>query len=119
VIVTYYVNLSPGKYFGYKSDHLVTLAAAVAVSTDDDLEAAERAFVIFNRIAGPIPALDASEAESMSVGDVVEIRDLGDSRWYSVQSVGFERIEPPTVAPRGSRTVAGLRAHLEGAGVLP
>lgn len=62
---------------------------------DTDLGICEQLWSAFNRHDGydEHPALDELKLRSMSVGDVVEIVEPGNGRWYMVASFGFEPIE--------------------------
>ena len=72
-----------------------------------DYALAEAVWAAFNRGSGSEDLiLDYDGLRSMSVGDVVEIRDDDGPRFYRAASLGFKPIE-------------GIRAHLAGADRRP
>lgn len=116
--VGYLVNLNlRDKFFGYTaSTDTLAYAGEILVGVadapgDHDLIVCEEAFVELNRDDRPF----GHTAPSLSVGDVLSIAggNLPGTRYYSCDSRGFSKIEPPIeTIPVHNETVADLM-HIE------
>lgn len=100
---TYFVNLRfRDKFHGYQPDHGLAYVGTIYVTADTIAGACEAAFHGFNRIDEPVPVLDNAQAPSMSVGDVLCVRDTTtadhEGLWFSCEGFGFQHIERPQCA---------------------
>jgi hypothetical protein len=116
--VTVFINKSiPDKYvYGYKRGDVAeyVMAYTDTISTSEGA-ALDRAFHVFNADPEMLRHADdmalmldyrGRKAPSLSVGDVL----LVDDTWYSVASVGFDRLDhQPAIKPLSLETCKPLR----------
>jgi hypothetical protein len=125
VTATYFSNFGPNHFFGWTPGAPLTKVADVEVPGGHTLDPAEYAFVYFQRVDGQRPGeavLDAAEAPSMSVGDVVCVQvedgNLLNATWHACESVGFRELTDDEIADLNiierpsDQSVAQLRGTL-------
>lgn len=124
--LSYFTNLTAdqGRRFfdGWQAGDPLTLVATRRVNLDRDLGVellAEQAFAYFQRIDAH-PELDAAQAPSMSIGDIVVVSDEDQVVHLAVERFGFRRLNADEAADvarhmvkRGDRTVVEVRRELE------
>lgn len=105
VVYWFNANTRDKSFDGFVAgSHRIVFVAGIDVQAESAEAAAEIAFDRFNRHGQPTPELDAAEAPSMSVGDVVAVYpqhprggSLGEI-WMEVKGAGFARIASPYLA---------------------
>lgn len=95
--VTIYHNISDENWFGWKPGHplvkVFTYDVPDIARTDDVLNEAWYMFNVGDPAAQPVADYRARRLRSLSVGDVIQLA-VGDGNWFTVASVGFNRILP-------------------------
>lgn len=97
--VTIYVNVDPEhtNFFGYQPTHPVAKVGTFTVHANDPHGAAEAAWIVGNKEAGP-DALGQDyplDVRSVSVGDMVETDGPDGKHYFSCASVGWDEIPEP------------------------